>query len=228
MSNAEKKRSKKMSGSNGGTDGLKLADRATLRLLSTLEEGEVHTQRSLAVRIGVALGLTNSLLRRALRKGLVKAKQAPAKRYAYYVTPKGFSEKGHLVAEYLSTSLRFFRQAREEYSSLYTDLLGYEKKRIALYGVSELAEIALLSAQSDGVDVVAMIQPGSNQTEFVGLPVINNLDAELLQDLDAIVITSTVRPQESYDILVDRFAVDQVYAVPLLHISNSAYGMNNK
>lgn len=213
-----------MSNTNGMTEGLKLSDRATLSLLTTLEEGEVLTQRSLAIRIGVALGMTNSLLRRALRKGLVKAKQAPAKRFAYYVTPKGFSEKGQLVAEYISSSLSFFRQAREEYSTLYTDILGGEKKRIALYGVSELAEIALLSAQSDGVDVVAMIQPGSNQTEFAGLPVINSLDAALLQDLDAVVITSTLKPQESYDILVERFAVDQVFAVPLLHISNSANG----
>lgn len=212
-----------MPGSNGMTDGLKLADRATLSLLSTLEEGEVHTQRSLAVRIGVALGMTNSLLRRALRKGLVKARQAPAKRYAYYVTPKGFSEKGQLVAEYLSSSLSFFRQAREEYSTLYAEMLTDEKKRIALYGASELAEIALLSAQGDGVEVVAMIQPGSNQTEFAGLPVINSLEAALMQDLDAVVITSTDRPQDSYDILVDRFAVAQVYAVPLLHISSSAH-----
>lgn len=224
MSNTEKKRSKQMPPSNGMTDGLKLADRATLSLLSTLEEGEVHTQRSLAVRIGVALGMTNSLLRRALRKGLVKAKQAPAKRYVYYVTPKGFSEKGHLVAEYLSSSLTFFRQARDEYSTLYDHIQGDTKKRIAFYGVSELAEIALLSAQSDGIEVVAMIQPGSNQTEFAGIPVINSLDAALMQDLDAVVITSTDRPQDSYDILVDRFSVDQVYAVPLLHISSSAHG----
>lgn len=223
MSNIVKKGLKEMPESNGGADGLKLADRATLSLLSTLEEGEVLTQRNLAVRIGVALGMTNSLLRRALRKGLVKAKQAPAKRYVYYVTPKGFSEKGQLVAEYLSSSLSFFRQAREEFSALYAQIKNHGSKRIALYGVSELAEIAFLSAQSDGIEIVAMVQPGSNQTEFAGLPVINSLEAALMQDLDAVVITSTDRPQESYDILVDRFAVAQVYAVPLLHISSSAH-----
>lgn len=212
-----------MSGPNGATDGLKLADRATLSLLATLEGSENLTQRSLAVRIGVALGMTNSLLRRAIRKGLVKVTQAPAKRYAYYVTPKGFIEKGLLVSEYLSTSLTFFRQAREEYSSLYAQITRAKHERIALFGVSELAEIALLSAQGDGVDVVAMIQPGSNQTEFSGLPVINSLDAVLLQNIDAVVITSTENPQEAYNILVNHFSADQVYAVPLLHISLSAF-----
>lgn len=218
MSDAEEKRVKNMSGPNGMSDGLKLADRATLSLLSTIEEGEGLTQRSLAVRIGVALGMTNSLLRRALRKGLVKAKQAPAKRYAYYVTPKGFSEKSHLVAEYLASSLTFFRQAREEYSMLYAQITSEGSKRIALFGVSELAEIALLSAQSDGINVVAIIQPGSNLSDFSGLPVIKSLDDALLQDIDAVVVASTEKPQEVYNIMVDRFSTEKVFAVPLLHI----------
>lgn len=220
-----KNQSKYTLGSNDMTGGLKLSDRATLSLLATLEEGEVHTQRSLAVRIGVALGMTNSLLRRALRKGLVKAKQAPAKRYVYYVTPKGFSEKSQLVAEYLSSSLTFFRQAREEYSALYDQIALNQHKRIALFGVSELAEIALLSAQSDAISVVAMIQLDGNRTEFSGLPVINSLDSAQLQDIDAVVITSTEKPQEFYDLIVERFSVDKVFAVPLLHVYESA---NNK
>jgi DNA-binding MarR family transcriptional regulator len=221
MSDAVKKDLKNVSNSNGMVGGLKLTDRATLSLLSTLEDGENLSQRSLAMRIGVALGLTNSLLRRAIRKGLVKVKQAPAKRYAYYITPKGFIEKGHLVSEYLFTSLTFFRQVREEYSTLFAQISNDSHKRIALFGVSELAEIALLSARSDGVDIFAMIQPGSNHTDFSGLPVINSLDAAHLQDIDAVVITSTEKPQEAYDSLVDRFGVKRVFSVPLQHVSEN-------
>lgn len=228
MSDTVKKSSKNMPGSNGMADGLKLADRATLSLLSTLEDGESLSQRSLAMRIGVALGLTNSLLRRAIRKGLIKVKQAPAKRYAYYITPKGFIEKGHLVSEYLFTSLTFFRQVREEYSTLFTQISNGSHKRIALFGVSELAEIALLSARSDGVDIFAMIQPGSNHTDFSGLSVINSLDAAHLQDIDAVVITSTEKTQEAYDSLVERFGVNRVFSVPLQHVSGNVNGRRGK
>src|SRR3546814_4310673 len=57
----------------------------------------------------------SALLKRCAAKGLVKIQNAPARRYAYYLTPKGFAEKSRLVAEYLETSLHFFRGARSQY-----------------------------------------------------------------------------------------------------------------
>ena len=47
------------------------------------------SQRSLARELGIALGLTNAYLRRCIHRGWIKASQAPANRYAYYVTPRG-------------------------------------------------------------------------------------------------------------------------------------------
>jgi len=146
--------------------GLKLSDRATLSLLAVLEDDGHATQRGLAARIGVALGLTNTLLKRAVRKGLVKVKDVPAKRFAYYVTPKGFSEKSRLVADYLSSSLSFFRQAREEYTDVCQLAVDRGHKRIALYGAGELAEIAMLSAQGVGAELTGLVQVGTNQAEF--------------------------------------------------------------
>ncbi len=137
-----------MTGQSDTQESLNLADRATLSLLTALEDGESVTQRGLAVRIGVALGLTNSLLKRAVRKGLVKVGEAPAKRFAYYVTPKGFHEKGRLVADYLTSSLTFFRRAREEYVDLFQQIRDRGYTRVALVGTGELAEIAIADLAS--------------------------------------------------------------------------------
>lgn len=205
-------------------DGLKLADRATLTLLSVLEDDGHATQRSLAVRIGVALGLTNSLLKRALHKGLVKAKDVPAKRLAYYVTPKGFSEKSRLVAEYLTSSLTFFRQARDEYTELCSQAQARGHKRIALYGAGELAEIALLSAQEAQTELCGVIHPGSNQALFSGLPVYGTLEAALAENVDAVVITTVDAPQAAFDHLVQHIGADRVFAAPMLHISRRGAG----
>jgi hypothetical protein len=90
-----------------------------LEFYSALERGEVVSQMSLSKRVGVAVGLINALLKRSMNKGYVKARQAPYKRYAYYLTPKGFAEKGRLVAEYLDVSLHFFREARDQYAALF-------------------------------------------------------------------------------------------------------------
>lgn len=210
-----------MSDPNDTRDGLKLTDRATLSLLATLEEGEPVTQRSLAARIGVALGLTNGLLKRAVRKGLVKVQQVPAKRYAYYVTPKGFSEKSRLVAEYLSTSLTFFRQARDEYSGLYEQIQAQGHKRVLLFGAGELAEIAIMSAQEMDVELLAVVQSGCNLENFSGLPVYSTMDGMADDAVDAVVITSSDTPQQAYEDLLEFFPAEQIYAVPLLHISRN-------
>ena len=84
----------------------------TLGVLNAVHENSAVTQRSVAQQLGIALGLTNAYLKRCVKKGLIKVNQIPPNRYAYYLTPKGFSEKTRLTAEYFSSSFVFFRRAR--------------------------------------------------------------------------------------------------------------------
>lgn len=214
----------KVSDSNEILENLNLADQATLKLLVALENGQQATQRGLAVRIGVALGMTNYLVKRAIRKGLLKVDKIPAKRYAYYVTPKGFGEKSRLVAQYLSSSLTFFRQARGEYSSLFSQLKTQNHSQVVLFGISELAEIALLSAQQENVSVIAIIHPDSSVDTFSGVQVIGSLDFAVEQDIDAVVITTTDAPQDAYDLVVKLLGSKRVFSVPLLHVNLDGNG----
>ena len=68
-------------------------EKLTLDLLNAIDQQSDLSQRHLARQMGIALGLTNSYLKRCARKGLVKVSEAPANRYLYYLTPKGFAEK---------------------------------------------------------------------------------------------------------------------------------------
>ena len=89
----------------------KREDSLTLEILETIEKNDKLTQRHLANNLGVALGLANSYMKRCVRKGLIKVHQAPANRFLYYLTPKGFAEKSRLTASYLSSSFDFYRRA---------------------------------------------------------------------------------------------------------------------
>src|SRR6201997_1397670 len=89
--------------------------RIVLGLLESVERNGAQSQRKLASDLGIALGLVNAYLKRAVKKGLVKVGQAPARRYAYYLTPQGFSEKSRLTIEYLSSSFSLFRKAKEDF-----------------------------------------------------------------------------------------------------------------
>ena len=86
----------------------------TLGLLNAVDESSSVTQRAVAKELGIALGLVNTYLKRCVTKGLIKVRQVPANRYAYYLTPKGFSEKARLTGEYLTQGFQLFRLSRSQ------------------------------------------------------------------------------------------------------------------
>src|SRR5579872_932164 len=131
----------------------------TLGMLAAVEQGNSVTQRSLAKELGVALGLVNGYLRRCVAKGWIKVSTAPANRYAYYLTPRGFAEKSRLTAQYLTISFDFFRTARNQCLELirFCELQGW--RRVALCGKGELAEIMVLCAEIEAIDIVALLDP---------------------------------------------------------------------
>ena len=122
------------------------ADRIVLGLLTSVEADGARSQRRIAAELDVALGLVNAYLKRAIKKGLVKVGQAPARRYAYYLTPQGFSEKSRLTIEYLSSSFSLFRKAKEEYGRIFERAHALGFQRVVFAGKSDLCEIAILCA----------------------------------------------------------------------------------
>ena len=77
--------------------------KAELDLVTALEEDQQVSQSKLAKRVGMSVGLVNILMKRAVKRGLIKIKQIPGRRYAYYLTPKGFAEKAKLVVTTICT-----------------------------------------------------------------------------------------------------------------------------
>jgi DNA-binding MarR family transcriptional regulator len=192
-------------------------DTATLEILQTIENNNDVTQRHLADQLGVALGLANSYLKRCVRKGLVKIHQAPANRYFYYLTPKGFAEKGRLTTEYLSNSFNFYRRASESCSSVFKhcNKLGHHK--VLLCGVSELAEIASLRAREQSIDVIGTLGMDSSLKEFIGLPVWTSFD--LLPDYDACVVTEVQETDKLIEYMSKQIDSNIVFIPEILGIN---------
>src|SRR3989339_1311487 len=83
------------------------------QILHQIEQDENISQRNLAQGVGIALGLTNQIMKRLIRKGLVKTSRINAKRIAYYLTPSGFTEKFRLVMNYTRRTISFFSAVRQ-------------------------------------------------------------------------------------------------------------------
>jgi DNA-binding MarR family transcriptional regulator len=199
-----------------------------LSVLTSIERDSTITQRALARELGIALGLANAYLRRCVRKGLVKMRQVPINRYAYYLTPQGLAEKSRLTAEYLAVSLDFFRRARSDCAALFRQCESLGWRNVALYGAGELAEIAVLSAGETAVKVLCIIDPGQPGRRCGGLPIVPDLDMALLrtgaQGLDGIIVTDTRAPQAAFGNLLSAAELsglhtDCVVAPSLLRIS---------
>src|SRR4051812_42239945 len=186
-----------------------------LGLLNSVEHDGGRSQRHIAAELGIALGLVNAYLRRCVKKGLVKVCDAPARRYAYYLTPKGFAEKSRLTVQYLADSFSFFRQAKEDCAGTFALAKARDFRKVLLWGKSELAEIAVLSAVDCGVSIVAIIDRECGVSQFAGKQVVS--DCRNLAGLfDVVMITDTSNARRAFDEAVQLCGSDRVLAPRLL------------
>jgi DNA-binding MarR family transcriptional regulator len=192
-------------------------ERIVLGLLSSVEHDGDRSQRRIAAELGIALGLVNAYLKRCVKKGLVKVHDAPARRYAYYLTPQGFAEKSRLTVQYLSDSFSFFRLAKDHCARVYQAAKASGFEGVVLAGKSDLAEIAILCAVEAGVTIVAIVDPRSDDTRFVGVDVVKSY-ADVTTRFDAVVVTDVTRARQSYDAAVEACGADRVLAPALLDL----------
>lgn len=187
-----------------------------LELLDAVDRQSNLSQRYLASRMGVALGLANSYLRRCVRKGYVKITHAPANRYLYYLTPSGFAEKSRLTVKYLSTSFDFYRRAGHSCTAVFQDCARRGWSRVALCGASDLAEIALLRALQAGITVVGVVDRTMTGESFFGRPLWRSLsDAGAF---DCCVLTDLRAPRETLERLIGEIGRERVLVPDILRI----------
>ncbi len=191
--------------------------RIVLGLLQSVERDGAQSQHKLASDLGIALGLVNAYLKRCVKKGLLKIGQAPARRYAYYLTPNGFAEKSRLTVEYLTSSFSFFRRAREDCATVLKAAHARGWTRVALAGVSDLAEIATICALEQGITIVAVVDAAAAQEKFVGAPVVRSL-AAVADGFDALVVTDLQTTRESLRAIISQIDAERVLVPALLGI----------
>ena len=169
---------------------MKLQGQRDLLLLSEVERDAHVTQRSLASKLGVALGLTNLYLKRLAHKGYIKISTIPRHRIRYLLTPQGLAEKSRLTYQYMQYSIAHYRDMRTRLRGTLTDAIGDGVARVVIYGTGELAEMAYLSLKEMNLTLVGFIDD-KGQDKFLSYPVCApdlvgrwDFDAVLLTDLE--------------------------------------------
>src|SRR5208283_1130512 len=173
--------------------------RGSLQILTELSANDSLTQRDLSSSLGIALGLVNSYVRNLVTKGFITVKTIPRRRYAYYLTPKGFAEKTRLAYDLLQDYTRIYREARSNFKKLFNELDG--AKNIVFAGADEVAEIAYLTLQETDLKLTGIVDEGMAGKKFFGRN-IKPMSDVVSMDYDCIIVASYLRREEIYKKLI--------------------------
>ncbi len=176
----------------------------SLQILTELSSHDSLTQRDLSSRLGIALGLVNSYIKNLAAKGYITVKSIPPRRYAYFLTPKGFAEKTRLTYHLLQDYTRIYREARANFKRLFAQLQDEGVKRVVFAGADEVAEIAFLTLQETGLELCRIVDEEMAGKKFLGRDILplSSVSARGCE-YDCIVITSYLKRETIYKKLLD-------------------------
>jgi DNA-binding MarR family transcriptional regulator len=179
---------------------LDVEDRRNLQALEAIADDAQITQRSLAAKLGMALGLTNIYLKRLVRKGYVKCVNVQSNRLRYLLTPTGIAEKTRLTYEFMEYSLFLYGQVRQHLRRVLRSAVQENRKRIAIHGTGEAAELAYLSVAELGLELVAVFA-SADAGQFLGQPV-RQIEDHRSVDFDLLVVATLERTEQVVSRLV--------------------------
>lgn len=177
-------------------------DIRTLRILEEIDKELMSSQRHLAKKLNVSLGLVNAFVRRLANQGYFKIMTIPKKRVKYILTPKGASEKARLTYEYIQHSFAFYKESRQKIQKLFLEFTKEGVDLIVLYGTTDLAEIAYISLQETPIKLAAVVDDHKNGSRFLGHTVYNS-GILLSIVFDKILITSVDSPEHDMKKILD-------------------------
>jgi len=175
-----------------------------LQVLSEVEGDPEITQRQLSLRLGIALGLTNVLLRNLVKKGCIRANQTTWRKWLYTITPDGFSHKLRLTVAYIQRVLDHYQAVRQNLREYLEPLTLNSESRVAIYGIGEFAELVYLGLKEFGIEEIDIyVLERKEDGKFLGMP-IKNVEILHHEDFDRIVVSSLDGQSEGRSRLMDQ------------------------
>jgi DNA-binding MarR family transcriptional regulator len=165
------------------------SEEISLRLLDELTKEPMITQRALAGRLGIALGLVNAYVKRLYKKGYIKIKNLPKNRIKYIITPKGFTEKARLTYSYMHRSINYFKEMRQKIEHTYSLMMTDGVRNILLWGDGEIAELCYISTRGLPLNIIGVVADTRVENGFFGNHIYSLKDIDKI-NYDAILVAS--------------------------------------
>jgi DNA-binding MarR family transcriptional regulator len=166
-------------------------DIKTLKILEAFHQNPDQTQRDLSRKLKISLGMVNAFTRRLIRKGYFKVTTISKRRIQYILTPKGLAEKTRLTYRYLLYSIEFYKETRERLKNILNQLSIQGKKKIFIIGVSEFAEIAIITLQESRLELAGVIDNKKAGDKLLGTVIKDTSSLMNLSSNDVVIIAKS-------------------------------------
>jgi|GEM_PF-709505 len=176
-----------------------------LNTLLELKQNPSLTQRSLAHRLNISLGLTNAILQNLIHRGWIKAKKMTGRKILYLITPQGMARATNLIYDRFRETQNYYQYTKELLTSYLTDLYHQGKRRAIIYGTNQLAEITYISILDTPLKLYSILSDDSSKKKFLGRQVftISDFTEKYSKHLSQtsqkeVVILSTISPEKMH------------------------------
>lgn len=150
--------------------------------LQAVASGEKVTQRWLAARLAISLGLANALLHELQADGLMAISQAGhARLLKYKLTARGRRALKHMAGAVAEEAGNMLAGLREELTAQAHKLKTDGCKRVALCGEGILADMAACALMNSGLKLAGVVSRNADGERVAGLRVKPIADAEKIK-----------------------------------------------
>lgn len=172
-----------------------------LKTLLEIKDDPSLSQRSLAHKLNISLGLTNAILQNLIHRGWVKAQKMTGRKILYLITPKGMVQATNFIYDRVRETQQYYQYAKDLLTAHFTILYDKGVRRAVIYGTGQLAEIAYLSLLDSPLKLHSILTDDSSKKKFLGHEVLTLPDfsqkVSEIPNPENLIILSTVSQEEN-------------------------------
>ena len=190
-------------------------DYKTFRILEEISHNNGISQRTLAEKLNVSLGLVNSFVKHLAAKGYFRARALPRERVRYILTPEGAAEKTRLAYDYIRHSFDLYKKSYNVIHGTVDSLTESGVRTVAFYGVGGISDLMHQVISRTSLELVAVVDDFHKGKVFHGRTAIG-LDEVHSVQFDRMIVTMFDNQQYSSEIII-KAGVDRDKIVILDH-----------
>jgi predicted transcriptional regulator len=147
-----------------------------LDTLLELKENPSLSQRSLAHKLNISLGLTNSILQNLIHRGLIKIQKLTGRKILYLITPKGMIQATNFIYDRVQETQHYYQYAKDLLTTHFINLYDKGARKAVIYGTNQLAEITYLSILDTPLKLHSILSDDPSKKKFLGHDVLTLSD----------------------------------------------------